>query len=347
MIDEADMVLEVIDARDPDGTRNEKLERIIEKSGKPLIIVVNKSDLVPREELESYKEKTKVPVVFISARNRKGTGILRREIAKLAKVMSNEEGREVIKVAVVGYPNVGKSTLINVLKGKRATKTASMPGYTKDKQLIRLSRKIRLIDSPGIVPVDDFNELVIKGVFPADKVEDPVKPALKLISRILETRRKAITEKFGIDEFESEEKILRWIGEKRGLIKTGGEVDIEETARWLLREWQAGRFTLFTCEEERKTAFIPDFKVILDEVEKSLLLDPRRILWHFEEELRDKLDGQRRVGVREIEGTTVGIATGFKKCDSAVKFLEELTGKSAIASECFGKRWKGVVAILD
>jgi len=57
--------------------------------------------------------------------------------------------------------------------------------------------------------------------------------------------------------------------------------------------------------------------------------------------------GVELIGVREIEGLTVGIATGFKKCDSAVKFLEELTGKSVLASECFGKKWKGAVAILD
>ncbi len=134
-----------------------------------------------------------------------------------------------------------------------------------------------------------------------------------------------------------------------GLTKAGGEVDIEETARWFLREWQTGRFTLFGSEEEGKRDFIWDFEDVLNGgVEKDLLLDPRRILWKYGDELREKLDGQKRAGVREIEGITVGIATGFKKCDSAVKFLEELTGKHVLASECFGKKWKGgVVAVLD
>ncbi len=250
-------------------------------------------------------------------------------------------------MALIGYPNVGKSTIINTLKGKRAVGTAPIPGYTKGKQLIRLSKKIWLLDSPGVVPIDDFDELVIKGGFPADKIEEPVKPALKLISRILETRREAITEKFGIKEFESEEEILRKIGERRGLIKSGGEIDLEETARWFLREWQTGRFTLFGKEEERERDFVWDFGEILDGVEKELLLDPRRILWRFGDELREKLDGQKRAGIREIEGVTVGIATGFKKCDSALKFLEGLTGKHVLAGECFGKKWKGVIAIMD
>ncbi|WP_297072551.1 GTPase [Thermococcus sp.] len=345
VIDEADLIVEVVDARDPVGTRNRKLEKLVMEEGKPLLIVMNKADLVPKEWAEEYKRKSEIPVVFISARERKGTGILRKEIKKLAKPLLDE--REKVKVALIGYPNVGKSTIINTLKGKKVVGTAPIPGYTKGKQLIRLSKRIWLLDSPGVVPIDDFDELVIKGGFPADKIDEPVKPALKLIGRILETRREAITEKFGIREFESEEEILRKIGEKRGLIKAGGEVDLEETARWLLREWQTGRFTLFANEEERERDFVWDFEDVLEGIERELLLDPRRILWRFGEELREKLDNQKRAGIREIEGFTVGIATGFKKCDSAVKFLEELTGKSVLADECFGKKWKGVIAILD
>ncbi len=344
-IDEADLIVEVVDARDPIGTRNRKLEKLAKESGKPILLVMNKADLVPKEWAEEYKRKSEVPVVFISARERKGTGILRREIKKLARPLLEEQER--VKVALIGYPNVGKSTIINTLKGKKAVKTAPIPGYTKGKQLIRLSKRIWLLDSPGVVPIDDFDELVIKGGFPADKIEEPVKPALKLIGRILETRKEAITEKFGIEEFNSSEEILRKIGERRGLIKSGGEVDLEETARWFLHEWQTGRFTLFGKEEEKPQEFKWDFKEVLDGVERELLLDPRRILWRFGDELRKKLDGQKRAGVREIEGITVGIATGFKKCDSALKFLEELTGKNVLAGECFGKKWKGVIAVME
>ncbi|ASA78460.1 GTPase [Thermococcus sp. 5-4] len=345
VVEEADLIVEVVDARDPIGTRNRKLERLVQEEGKPLLIVMNKADLVPKEWAEEYKRKSDLPVVFISARERKGTGILRREIRKLAKPLLDE--REKVKVALIGYPNVGKSTIINTLKGKKAVGTAPIPGYTKGKQLIRLSKKIWLLDSPGVVPIDDFDELVIKGGFPADKIDEPVKPALKLISRILETRKEALTEKFGIDEFESEEEILRMIGERRGLIKAGGEVDIEETARWFLREWQTGRFTLFGKEETGKEEFAWDFEEILDGVERDLLLDPRRILWKYGDELRERLDNRKRVGIREIEGFTVGIATGFKKCDGGIKLLERLTGKHVLASECFGKKWKGVVVIME
>ncbi|HHI01428.1 MAG TPA: GTPase RsgA [Thermococcus litoralis] len=344
-IKEGDIVIEVVDARDPIGTRNPKVERLVQEEGKKLLIVMNKADLVPKEWAEEYKKKHKdVPIVFISARERKGTGILRKEIKRLAKELF-EEGKDKVKVVLVGYPNVGKSTIINVLKGKHAVGTAPIPGYTKGKQFIKLSKKIWLVDSPGVVPVDDFDELVIRGGFPADKIEEPVKPALKLIKRILETRKEAITEKYGIKKLESEEQILEAIGKKKGLLERGGKVNLEEAARYFLREWQTGRFTLFGREEKKKEAFIWDFEEVLEEIEREYLLDPRRILWKYREKLTP--DSEKRAGFREIEGVTVGIATGFKKCDSAIKFLEKITRKKVIASECFGGKWKGVIAILE
>ncbi|AFK22684.1 GTPase [Pyrococcus sp. ST04] len=343
VINEADIVVEVVDARDPIGTRNKKLEKMVIESGKKLLIVMNKADLVPKEWAEEYKQRSDVPIIFISARERKGTGILRKELKKIAKSIEKEK----VKVALIGYPNVGKSTIINVLKGKHAVGTAPIPGYTKGKQLIRLTKRLWLLDTPGVVPIDDFDELVIKGGFPADKIRDPVKPALKLIKRILETRKEALTEKFGIKEFENEEDILRMIGEKRGLFREGGEVDIEETARWFLREWQTGRFTLFSQEEKKEETFIPSFDDILSEIKANEITEPRMILWRYENKLHEYLGSEKRFGMVKVGEFTIAIATGFKKCPNALKFIEKITGKNVVMSECFGKKWKGIIAILE
>ena len=107
VIDEADVVVEVVDARDPIGTRNRKLENIIMEEGKPLLIVMNKADLVPKEWAEEYKRKSEIPLVFISARERKGTGILRKEIKKLARPLLEEQ--EKVKVALIGYPTLERA----------------------------------------------------------------------------------------------------------------------------------------------------------------------------------------------------------------------------------------------
>jgi len=344
VIDEADIVIEVVDARDPSGTRNKKVERLIRERGKKLLIVLNKADLVPKSWAEEYRERNRgIPMVFISAREHKGTGILRREIKKLANQLQKGEG-EKVKIALIGYPNVGKSTIINVLKGKKSVKTAPVPGYTKGKQLIKLSKRLWLIDSPGILPIEDFDELVIKGGFPADKIDNPISPALKLIKRIWKTRKEALIDRYGIEEFEDEEEILEAIGKRKGIIRKGGEVDLEETARYFLREWQTGKLTLFGMNSTKKDEVLHDYEDVLDAVERELLLDPRRIIWRFKEELEP--GRVKKVGIREVDEFIVGIATGFKKCPSAVKFLEELTGKKVISTECFGGKWKGVVAIL-
>lgn len=341
IIDEADIVIEVVDARDPAGTRNREVERLVKERGKKLLIVLNKADLVPKSWAEEYKRKSDVSMVFISAREHKGTGILRREIKKLANQLREKEK---IKIALVGYPNVGKSTIINVLKGKKAVKTAPVPGYTRGKQLIKLSKRLWLIDSPGVLPIEDFDELVIKGGLPADRIDNPISPALKLIKRIWKTGKESLMARYGIGELEDEEKILEAIGRRKGIIRKGGEVDLEETARYFLREWQTGKLTLFEGTPGREEEVVYDYEDILDAVERELLLDPRRIVWKFGNELEP--GRVKKVGIREVDEFIVGIATGFKKCPSAVKFLEELTGKKVISTECFGGKWKGVVAIL-
>ena len=119
ILEMSDLVLEVIDARDPMETRNRKLEDLLGKLGKPLVIVINKADLIPLEVLKEWKEylEREYPTVFISAKNRLGTRKLIVSIKKYAP-------RLPVRVSVVGYPNVGKSTIINYLKGRHVAETS-------------------------------------------------------------------------------------------------------------------------------------------------------------------------------------------------------------------------------
>ncbi|HIQ03492.1 MAG TPA: GTPase RsgA [Desulfurococcales archaeon] len=246
-----DVVLEVLDARDPVGTRSRKLERIVEREGKKLIIVINKADLVPREILEKWKrifESEGYPTVYISARDRLGTSILRKTILKIA-----DKKGDIVKVAVVGFPKVGKSTIINVLKGKHSASTSPIPGspgYTKSTQWYRVDKKILILDTPGILPVkgDDI-EAAIRGKAP-DELKDPVKPAIELLKRALKYNPNVIRETYGISETDPY-KILVKICEKRHwYYKKDREPLIEEAAKMVIRDWHRAKLVFYIRPEE-------------------------------------------------------------------------------------------------
>ena len=147
VIREADILLLVLDARLVTESRNIEIERKIREAGKPLVYVVSKSDLTDKEEAKRAASDLK-PMVLFSAKDYRGVRQLRKAIVIEAK----RRGKEEITVGVLGYPNVGKSSLINALKGRGSAGTSPLSGYTRGLQKIRLSRKIMLIDTPGVIP---------------------------------------------------------------------------------------------------------------------------------------------------------------------------------------------------
>ena len=143
----SDVVLEVLDARLIDDTRNVDIENKIKQLNKKLIHVVNKIDLV---DIETIKEKLKelTNPVFISSIQRLGTTILKRKILQIGK-------KDKIVVGVVGYPNTGKSSVINILCGRKKARTSSTSGTTRGIQKIRSSDRLMFLDTPGVIPFED------------------------------------------------------------------------------------------------------------------------------------------------------------------------------------------------
>jgi len=129
VIAKSDILLVVLDARVVEETRNCEIEKKIIAAGKEIIHVLNKSDLVSKEKLEAEKKKFK-HCVFMSAKLHEGTNLLRQKIMRVAK-------GEKVTCGVLGYPNTGKSSVINALCGSGGAKVAPIPGYTKAIQLLK------------------------------------------------------------------------------------------------------------------------------------------------------------------------------------------------------------------
>ncbi len=238
VVEDGDIVLEVLDARDPEATRSVEVEKIAEELGKRLLVVLNKADLVEREIAEqwkSYLESRGMNVVYISAKYRLGTRKLITHIRALAP-------RIPATVVVVGYPNVGKSTIINYLKGRYVAPTSPKPGWTRGEQLVKAKSWLTVLDTPGIVRTKSTGDLaldVIRGLVDPGTVDDPVPYAYALLKRVVKHNPDALKEAYGIES--DIDNALVEIGKvKRRLLK-GGRINIEEAARIVLKDWIVGK----------------------------------------------------------------------------------------------------------
>jgi len=248
VVKNADVVLEVVDSRDPLSTRSKKLEALVMALGKPLIIVINKADLVPREILEEWKNllEREYPTIYISARERLGTTFLWKAIKRVVP-----RTKDVVVVAVTGFPNVGKSTIINILKGKHTAGTSPIPGYTRDPMRVRVSKWLRVIDTPGVIPLEgDEDELVLRFALSPEKLEDPIPATLKLIKKALSIDPNVFEKTYGVKSREPY-KLLEELAERRKLYLKGGKLNVEEAARIILRDWQNGTLVFYVKPPKR------------------------------------------------------------------------------------------------
>lgn len=242
MIRWSDLVVEVLDARDPLATRNTWIEDVAHSLDKQLILAINKADLVPLEVLKLWKKYFKgmgLEAVFLSAKERLGT-------RKLIVAIRERAPKLPVRVAVVGYPNVGKSTIINYLKERSAASTSPVPGWTKVSQIYRAKEWLIVADTPGVLTRDtnDYALMVVRGFINPDGVDDPVKPALEFMKRAMSIMPNIFKDAYGISE-QDPLRILEELAKVRGRLMKGGLPNIQEAARIIIRDWNSGKLTYY------------------------------------------------------------------------------------------------------
>ncbi|UGV41524.1 50S ribosome-binding GTPase [Methanococcoides orientis] len=244
VIKKADVLLEVVDARFPDETRNSEVERNVKRSRKPLIIVLSKCDLVSKETLEKSKSRLSkiAPTVFVSSKERYGTTMLRHKILEVADI----QGREIL-IGCLGYPNTGKSSVINGVVGKGKTSTSSISGHTKGVQLVKAGSRIVFIDTPGVIPFDENDEYRqgLLGVKDATHLSDLEGVAMKIIENACEKNKPALEEFYKVEiGNENVYEILELIGLKLNYLKKKGEIDEIRAAVRIINDWQQGKLLI-------------------------------------------------------------------------------------------------------
>lgn len=244
VIKKADVLLEVVDARFPDETRNSEVERNIMRAKKPFIIVLNKSDLVSNEKLEKSKARLSkiAPAVFVSGKERYGTTMLRHKILEVAGI----KGRDIL-VGTLGYPNTGKSSVINGVAGKGKASTSSISGHTKGVQLVDAGSRIMFIDTPGVIPFDEHDEYVqgLLGVKDSTHLKDPIGVALKIIEKICSENKTALEAFYNVTiEDQDSYDVLEMIGMQCNFLKKKGEVDEMRAAVRIINDWQHGQLVI-------------------------------------------------------------------------------------------------------
>lgn len=234
LIKESDLIIELVDARFPEITRNVEIEEKIISSRKKLLIVINKVDLISKNRAETIKKEliknSKYKVIFASAKKKTGINLIRKEIGILKK-----DKNEFI-VGMLGYPNSGKSTLINSLSGKGGARvrTSKRAGFTRGLQRIKIGEGAYLIDAPGIIPYglrDEF-DLFLVGAKNANQVKDVETICIKLIGKFMDEFK----EKFEVNG--DEDEILEAIGKKQRFFVSGGNSDTTKTARFILEKYE-------------------------------------------------------------------------------------------------------------
>ena len=254
-----DAVCEIVDARIPMSSRNPDIDAIC--GNKPRIVILNRMDLADPEGTKrwiTYFRSRGIAVVATDCKTRRGISdfqpavrsVLREKLERNAARGMNKP----LRVMIVGIPNVGKSTLINQISGRKGAKAENRPGVTRGKQWVTVDSGLLLLDTPGILwPKFEDPEvgmmLAYTGAVKED-IMDIEELACRLMTLLAARYPKVLTERYGIEipEEINGYELLQITGKKRGFLMARGEINTERMARVLLDDYRAGKLGRLTFE---------------------------------------------------------------------------------------------------
>ena len=245
-----DVVIELFDARAPKSSVNEHLEKVIQHKKK--LYVFTKADLADPEQTSKWQkhfrtEDSEVLVVNVNDKNSYNfisNAVIRLGKTKWAKEMARGMKPQPIRTMIIGIPNVGKSSLINLLAKRKAAGVQNKPGYTRGEQWIRVNKDFLLLDTPGILPMSYENQEKAANLALVGSIREDILPNNELVSILLKFLKEhyptALKERFGIENIGEAKDVLEEIANKRGLLAGSGRLDILKAESLLLKEFKDG-----------------------------------------------------------------------------------------------------------
>lgn len=252
-----DLVIEVCDARLPFSSRNPELLRLT--AGKRRILLLNKADLADPEATRRWirffqaRGETAYPVHALSLKSKELLGTIDRSVRDIVETAGEKGIRKTVRVIVIGVPNVGKSTLINRLRGTGIAKTGDRPGVTKSSQWIHVTPYLDLMDTPGMLWPRLDDQLAARRLCYIGSVKDDVVDIYALAISLLEDLKASCPEtlsvRFHVEDLNVENvELLDAVCRGRGWLLRGGRFDYDRCCNVVLDEFRSGKLGKITLE---------------------------------------------------------------------------------------------------
>ena len=263
-----DVIIEILDARIPLASQNPDIKQIT--ANKKKIVVLNKSDLADEKETKKWIEYFKNQgIIAIPTDSNLGKGT--KETLKAVQNLMQEEMEKAasrgrinknIRIMICGIPNVGKSSFINRMINKKSAEVGNRPGVTKQKQWLRISSNIELLDTPGVLwPKFESHDVALKLAYTGsikDELINKDEIAYNLIKYLKNNNKNELFARYKLtdDDFnsiipEDDEalELMNMIARKRGAIISGGEIDYEKVSAIILNDFRTGKIGKVTLEK--------------------------------------------------------------------------------------------------